>query len=113
MNLNELIRETLKPLNIPVARARYNQKAEIYIVFVEYNQASRMIADDEELVTKHFYQVDVFSKYDYDDLVDQVRKKLNRVGFKRMFESETYDEDMKMYRAIMRFNFENNIEKVI
>jgi|SRR5690625_7509697 len=106
MNLNKIIRDTLKPLGYPVAKLRYNQKADTYIVFMEYNQAPRMNADDMEMVTKHFYQVDVFSKGDFTDLVNNVRKEFNKVGFKRMFESETYDEDMNMYRSIMRFNYE-------
>ena len=109
MNLNHLIIDTLKPLNIPVARARYNQPADTFIVFLEYNQAPRMSADDEEIVTKYFYQVDIFSKGNFDDLVKEVRNRLTDVGFRRMFESETYDEDMGYYRSIMRFNFENNI----
>lgn len=110
MNLGKLIIDTLTPLGYPVAKMRYNQRADTYIVFTEYNQAPRMKADDEEIITKYFYQVDVFSKTDFTDLVNDVRKELNKVGFKRMFESETYDEDMNMYRSIMRFNFENNIE---
>lgn len=110
MNLGKLIIDTLSPLGYPVAKMRYNQKADTYIVFTEYNQAPKMIADDAEVITKHFYQVDVFSNSDFTDLVNNVRKELNKVGFKRMFESETYDEDMNMYRSIMRFNYENNIK---
>lgn len=110
MNLNKLIRDTLLPLGVPVAKLRYNQTAPTYIVYTEYNQAPRFNADDQELITKHFYQVDVFSKSDFTDLVNEVRTRLTEVGFKRMFESETYDEDMNMYRSIMRFNFENDIK---
>lgn len=113
MNLNKLIIDTLEPLSVPVAKLRYNQNADTYIAFSEYNQAPRMKADDREVITKHFYQVDVFSKNDFTDLVDNVRSMLSEVGFKRMFESETYDEDMKMYRSIMRFNFENNYKEEI
>lgn len=109
MNLNKLIRETLKPLNVPVAKARYNQSSDTYIVFIEYNQAPRMSADDKEIMTKYFYQVDIFSKGNFDNLVKEVRERLTEAGFRRMFESETYDEDMGYYRSIMRFNFENNI----
>lgn len=110
MNLGKLIIDTLTPLGYPVAKMRYNQKADTYIVFTEYNQAPRMNANDEELITKYFYQVDVFSTSDFTNLVNNVRKELTNVGFKRMFESETYDEDMNMYRSIMRFNFENYIK---
>lgn len=110
VNLNRLIMDTLRPLGVPVAKLRYNQNANTYITFMEYNQAGRMSADDEEIITKHFYQVDVFSNTDFTDLVNSVRQKLTDVGFRRMFESETFDEDMNMFRSIMRFNYEGEIK---
>lgn len=106
MSVDRLLMDALKPLGYPVAKAKYNQVADTYIVFVEYNQASRLNADDEELITKHFYQVDVFSNGNYNKLVNDVKNSLKDAGFARMFESETYDEDMKMYRKILRFNYE-------
>lgn len=106
MNLNKLIIDTLKPLGVPVAFANYNQTADTYIVFIEYNQASRMNADDNELITKHFFQVDVFSRENYLQLVKDVKQLMKKAGFGRMFESETYDDDMKMFRKILRFNYE-------
>lgn len=111
MSIDKRIIDALKPLGYPVAKLRYNQKADTYIVFTEYNQASRMMADDEEVVTKHFYQVDVFSKTDFTQLVIDVKANLKDIGFLRMFESETYDEDMNMYRSIIRLNYENFIKR--
>lgn len=109
MNLNRLIMDTLKPLGVPVAFGNYNQTANTYIVFVEYNQASRMNADDDEIITKHFFQMDVFSTGNYLQLVKDVKRLMKEAGFGRMFESETFDTDMKMFRKILRFNYENEI----
>ena len=109
MNLNRLIRDTLTPLGVPVAQANYNQTADTYIVFLEYNQASKMNADDKELISKHFFQVDVFSSGNYLQLVKDVKSRMKQAGFGRMFESETYDEDMRKYRKILRFNYEPTI----
>lgn len=111
MSLNKLIRDTLSPLGVPVAFANYNQTADAYIVFIEYNQASRLNADDKELITKHFFQVDIFSKGNYLQLVNDVKERMKEAGFGRMFESETYDEDMRMYRKILRFNYETKIKE--
>lgn len=110
MSLDKLIVDTLSQLGYPVAKLRYNETADTYIVFMEYNQAPKLTADDGEIITKHFYQVDVFSTGNFNQLVNDVRDELTNVGFKRMFESETYDEDMNMFRAIMRFNYEGEIE---
>lgn len=112
MNINRLIMDTLRPLGVPVAAANYNSTAETYIVFVEYNQASRMNADDDELITKHFFQVDVFSSGNYLQLVKDVKRLMKQAGFGRMFESETYDIDMKKFRKILRFNYENTIGEI-
>ncbi|MDN4609123.1 hypothetical protein [Sporosarcina highlanderae] len=112
MNLNRKIMDTLKPLGVPVAFGNYNQTANTYIVFVEYNQASRMNADDDELITKHFFQMDVFSTGNYLQLVKDVKSLMKEAGFGRMFESETYDTDMKMFRKIIRFNYENTIGEI-
>jgi hypothetical protein len=109
MNVNQLIIDTLSPLNVPVSFATYKNSAETYIVFLEYNQAPRLNADDEEILTKHFYQVDVFSSGNYTQLVQDVKRLMKEAGFGRMFESETYDTDMKKYRKIFRFNYDSKI----
>lgn len=111
MSLNKLIMETLKPLGVPVAFANYNQTADTYIVFIEYNQAPKLNADDKEIITKHFFQVDVFSKENYLQLVEELKERMKQAGFSRMFESETYEEEMKMFRKILRFNYDTKIRE--
>lgn len=109
--MNKLIMDTLRPLGVPVAFANYNQTADTYIVFIEYNQAPRLNADDKEIVTKHFFQVDVFSSVSYLQLVEEVKQRMRDAGFSRMFESETYDDDMKKFRKILRFNYDTPIKE--
>lgn len=105
MSINKLIMDTLRPLNVPVSFLNYNQTANTYIVFNEYNQAPWLSADDTEMWTKHFIQVDVFSTGDYLTLVSDVKRVMKQAGFGRMFESETYDVDMKRFRKILRFSY--------
>ncbi|AJD91535.1 hypothetical protein JMA_22180 [Jeotgalibacillus malaysiensis] len=110
MNLNSYIIETLAPLNIPVEAEVYDQDVDSYIVFMEYNQAPRMNADDKEIITKRFFQVDVFTSYDITDLKDQTRSLMREAGFTRMFESSGgFNADMNKYRWIFRFNYDNRI----
>lgn len=105
MSLNKLIMDTLKPLGVPVSFMNYNNTASAYIVFNEYNQSPWLNADDEEKWTKHFYQVDIFSSGNYLQLAKDLKKLMKEAGFGRMFESETYDEDMKKFRKIFRFSY--------
>lgn len=105
MSLNKLIMDTLTPLGVPVQFMRYDSTADTYIVFLEYNQAPWLSADDEEKWTKHFFQVDLFSSGNYLTLVKKIKKEMKQAGFGRMFESETYDDDMKKFRKILRFSY--------
>lgn len=97
--------DTLVPLNVPVSFLNYNLSDDTYIVFNEYNQMPWLNANDTEMWTKHFIQVDVFSKGNYINLVKEVKNAMKQAGFGRMFESETYDNDMNMYRKILRFSY--------
>lgn len=105
MNVGQLLFDTLKPLGVPVSYGVYNNTANTYIVFNEYNQAPWLSADDEELFTKHFFQVDVFSKTNYTKLVKDIRRLMKEAGFGRMFESETYEPEMGRMRKILRFSY--------
>lgn len=109
MSLNSLVMSTLKPLGIPVQPNTSDNAKEVYIVFNTYNEASGMNADDDEVITKYFVQVDVFASGNYTQLVKDVKKKMKLAGFGRMYESETYDTEMKKNRRIIRFNYETNI----
>jgi len=109
--MNKLIMDTLRPIGVPVSFANYNQTADTYIVFLEYNQTSAYNADNQEQYTKHFFQVDVFSSGDYINLVKDVKRRMKQAGFGRMFESETYDTDMKKYRKILRFSYISKFEE--
>lgn len=113
MSLNSLIESTLSPLDVPVYPNTYDGEEDTYIVFNTYNEAPEMNADDEEIITKYFIQVDVFSSGNYLSLVKKVKRLMKDVGFGRMFESETYDTEMKKNRKIIRFNYEPNIGEEI
>jgi hypothetical protein len=109
MSLNQLIIDTLAPLNVLVDFATYDNSAHTYIVFSQYNEGSGLNADDNELVTKYFYQADIFSKVNNTQLVKDVKRLMKEAGFIRIFASDVYEKDMKMYRKILRFTYESEI----
>ncbi|QGH35134.1 hypothetical protein GI584_14250 [Gracilibacillus salitolerans] len=110
MSIKKILREALLPINIPVSAMTNNNSDDEYIVYNEYNQASALNADDDELSTKYFYQVDVYSTGDFTDIVEEVKDRLKVVGFNRIFESETYDNDAQKFRKILRFSYATDIE---
>lgn len=104
MSLNNLIINTLKPLNVPVEFNNYDSEDNTYIVFMEYNQGSGLNADDDELITNYFYQVDIFSTGNYLKMAKEAKKLLKSVGFTRINEFDgEYEPNMKRFRKTMRF----------
>lgn len=110
MSIKKTLRDALLPIGIPVSAISSNNTADEYIVFNEYNQASALTADDDELSTKYFFQVDVYTKGDFTEIVAEVETRLKDAGFNRMFSSETYDSDAQKYRKILRFSYTTDIE---
>ncbi len=103
--INKLIIDTLRPLSIPVAFQKYSGKAETYITFHEYLASSEEFEDDEEALTAHYVQIDLWSKVDYTELVELVRNALLAAGFKRLNEMDLYEEDTKIYHKGMKFYY--------
>jgi hypothetical protein len=103
--INKIIIDTLKPLKIPVAFQKYSGKAETYITFNEYLATGEEYEDDEESLTAHYVQVDIWSKADYTDVVKNVKELLLKTGFKRLNEIDLYEEDTKIYHKGLKFYY--------
>jgi hypothetical protein len=97
--------DTLKPLSIPVVFQKYSGKDESYITFHEYLAMGEEYEEDEESLTGHYLQIDVWSKNDYTSLVSKVRELLLNAGFKRLNEIDLYEEDTRIYHKGMKFYF--------
>jgi hypothetical protein len=111
MNLNSTVINALKPLGITVRFQELFKEdgaPDTYITFFEYNQTGSLYADDEEQATAHSIQVDIWSKGNYTELVEQVKAKLNELDFKRTSEIDLYEKDTKIYHKAIRFSFTNS-----
>lgn len=107
MSLNQLIISTLAPTGIPVTFQSYTGNATTYITFFEYNQQGALFADDTEQRTRYSVQVDVWSKGNYAELVEQVRTLMLDAGFFRNSEGELYENDTRTYHKYFRFYYAN------
>ncbi|GIW49016.1 MAG: hypothetical protein KatS3mg079_492 [Caloramator sp.] len=103
--IRSIIVEALKPLNVPVTFQKYSGKAETYITFHEYFETGEEYEDDEETLTAHYVQIDIWSKNDYEELVKKVKEKLTKIGFKRINEVDLYEEDTKIYHKGLKFYY--------
>lgn len=108
--MNQLIESTLSSLGVPVYFANYSGSDHIYVVYQEYNQAPSLHADDEEMRTKYFYQVDVFSSGNYIQTVKDLKRLMKVSGFKRTFEAGEYISELGKYRKLLRFSYDAETE---
>lgn len=103
MSLNQLILETLKDVGAPLDYMTYSGSEGTYITFFEYDQGAGLEADDEELNSVHYIQIDVFSRGNFLSIVKNVKRKMTLAGFKKNFETEMYENDTKLYHKVLRF----------
>lgn len=114
--MNKLIIDTLKPLNVPVEFQVYNGSNIPYLTFFTIDDKGELYADNEEIATGYYIQIDVFSKGSYTELVKKINKLMKKSGFtRRPSGPEGYEDNTKLYHKPLRFFFcvENNNEEEI
>ncbi|EPY2286640.1 hypothetical protein ACXAT6_003919 [Clostridium sporogenes] len=104
MSVNKLIIGTLKPLNVPAKFQTYEGKEETYITFFCYNEQGECFADDIEIATGFYMQVDIWGKGNIEQLKIDTVKLLKKAGFiKRPGAQDLYESDTKIYHKCIRF----------
>lgn len=77
-----------------------------YVTFLEYHDGAETEAGDKEITTKRLIQVNVWSKGNYHNLVQNVRKTLEQAGFQRTLEFDApYTDGDSHYNKVLRFAF--------
>jgi hypothetical protein len=99
------ILNALSSLNIPVAFQRYTgETVETYITFTQYDETSSLNANNREAGTNFYYQINIFSKKDYFDLVKEVKVLVAALGGVRINENDS-SLDSGYYMRNLRFRF--------
>lgn len=102
-SINSDVLAALEDLDVPVSFQRYTGSADSYITFFIHSDEPELHADDEELVTGYYVQVDVWSKNDYTEMVKSVHEKMSAAGFRKQDFCDLYEADLEMYRKVMHF----------
>ncbi|WP_350343224.1 hypothetical protein PRVXT_002514 [Proteinivorax tanatarense] len=106
--MNKTILSALSSLRAPVAFQTYSGNAETYITFFTYLDKTEIYADDDELITGQYIQLDIWSKGDYTELVKEVHKNMKEAGFIKLNFYDLYEKDLKIYHKVMRYKKEEN-----
>lgn len=103
MNINKLIKDTLNILGVPVSFQTYKGSEKTYITYFCYNEQGEAWAENKEIATGFYIQVDVWSKTDYTELVEMVMTTMLAAGFTRTIAQDLYENDTQIYHKTMRF----------
>jgi hypothetical protein len=107
--LNKLVIDTLKPLNVPVSFQTYSGNKFPHITFFGYAENGECWADNKEIQTSYYIQIDVWSKDDYISLVNECMRLMTAAGFKRLSAMDLYEDELKIYHKAIRFSFSEEI----
>lgn len=105
--INGLVMKALKPLDFPVSFQKYSGKEHTYITFFSYLEKGEMYADNEEKVTGHYIQVDIWSKKDYTSIYKKVENVMKAAGFRRTSAADLFEKDTKIYHKAIRYFIES------
>lgn len=109
IDINTHVKQTLKPTGLTVAFQTLPTGMEIpnqYITFSEINANPELEAGDIELETGRLIQINVWSKTNYYQLVEDVKLLMEQVGYERTFEYDApYSEGDSHFNKVLRFVF--------
>lgn len=106
MNVDSLLKNTLEGLGVPVERLKYGGKANCFITYQLVVGRDTHFSDDESGATEYTYQVNIFSKYDYIDLLSRAKQALKAAGFYGIvIDPEVYEQDTGYYHVPVEIKY--------
>jgi hypothetical protein len=81
----------------------------LWITFFRYNRMGEAFAENEEIETSHYFQIDLWQKEtgtkDLDVLEKQVESVLKPLGFMGFSAQDLYENDTKINHIAIRCNY--------
>lgn len=106
MSINAEVLSALAGIDVPVTFQTYSGKSDPYITFFTYLDKPEQHADDQEIATGYYVQLDIWTKGDYTELVKTVHDRMKRAGFRKINFYDLYEKDTTVYHKVMRYVFE-------
>lgn len=114
-NIKSFLRQTLSDpevINLTADKKVYflhasNPKTP-YVEYEIYDEFGEEWAENIEVATSYYVQVDIFSYEDYTEIENKVKEKMISADFQRTMAADMYEEDTKLYHKAMRFIFTAN-----
>jgi len=111
MDLNKLILQTLKPIDIPVYYIARKEVNPPLILFNVTGETGIEFSDDEEKVIRYRITINLFSKNNFMEQKRQIIKLMTQAGFIRNdVQVCDYIEELDVYNLPILFTFYENVE---
>lgn len=105
-NVDSLLKAELEKLGVPVERLKYGGKAACFIVYQLVVGRDTFFSDDEEGAQEFTYQVHVYSKTDYIDILQRLKTALKAAGFYAItIDAETYEQVTGYYHVPVEIKY--------
>lgn len=106
MSIYKEIATILEGLGIPCEPMGYSGKETTYITYTEYLSQGERSADNREIVTGHYIQVDIWSDTSrYLLITDEVKRRFLAAGWRRTTEADLPEREngKTLYHRALRF----------
>ena len=110
VNIKKLMKDTLNDneiLNLTGDKKVYflhaNSPKPPYVEYEIFDENGEEWAENKEIATNYYVQVDIFSKNDYTDLENKIKEIMTNAGFNRSMCADLYENDTQLFHKAMRF----------
>ncbi len=116
--MNQLIEQifnnfTVNGVAIPVSFLRYGGKSTTYITYMEWDKSNSYSGDDEILGYVSYYDFDIYSKGNYLQIVEEVKRIMKENGFTwqpSRDSQDMFEDDTGYYHKTLCFAIERSEE---
>ena len=97
--MDQKVYSLLQPLNLPIKKFIYEGDQQNYITFFEVIENGMLFADNQEQITGHYYQIDLWS--DSSSTIERIYKDMKRLldqaDVHREDKQTFFEDDTKTY----------------
>ena len=106
VDVDSLLKTTLKGLGVPVKRLKYDGRAKTFITYQLVVGRDAHFADDESEAEEFTYRVDIYSKSDYIPLLRRLKMALKNAGFFGIvFDPEVFESNTGYYHIPVEIKY--------
>lgn len=110
MDVDNHVKTTLEKLGFPVARLKYDGKAETFITYQLVVGLDTHFSDDESGAEEFTYRADLYSRGDYIAALRRLKRALKEAEFFGItFDPEVFEENTGYFHIPIEFKYNTEV----